>query len=71
MHKKCKISTNNKLKRNSKSKVKLISNQLNIIDIHDINNINSNNFIFDFNNINEFNNSITSNTIIILVYLDI
>ena len=58
-------------KRNDKSKVKLICNQRNIIDFHDINNINSNNYIFDFNNINEFNNTITNNTIIIPVYLDI
>ena len=64
--KKSKFRKKNNLKKNNISKIKLISNQRNIIDIHDINNINNNNFICDFNNINElneFNNTITSNTV--------
>ena len=62
--KKSKFSKKSKIKKNNinKDRIKL-SNHYNYLDIHDINNINSNNIIYRTNNTNDSNNTITSNSI--------
>ena len=62
--KKSQFSKKSKIKKknNNKNRIKL-SNHYNFLDIHDINNINSNNIIYRTNNTNDSNNTITSNSI--------